>query len=138
MSWSLYAVRSTHCPYPVHITQPTKLTVHSQFTLLNQQNTLSIAVHNTQPTKRTVRSQFTSLNQQNSLSIASSQHSTNKTHYVLPLIFILNVTPIHVSIHMESSSGNMYQTILHETHEAILYTYQHNMHGVRESIVQHL
>jgi len=64
----------------------------------------------------TVRSQFTSLNQQNSLSIASSQHSTNKTHYVLPLIFILNVTLIRVSIHMESSSGNMYQTLLHHHH----------------------
>ena len=72
------------------------------------------------------------------LSIDSSQHSTNKTHYVLPLIFILSETLIHVSIHMESSSGNMYQIILHETQVPILYTYEHNMHGVKESSVQHL
>ena len=72
------------------------------------------------------------------LFIASSQHSTNKTHYVLTLIFILNETLIHVSIHMESSSGNMCEIILHETQVAILYTYEHNMLGVKESCIQHL
>ena len=65
------------------------------------------------------------------LSIASSQHSTNKMHYVLPLIFILNETLIHISIHMESSSGNMYQIILYETQVAILYTHEHSVHGVK-------
>jgi len=39
---------------------------------------------------------------------------------------------------MESPSGNMCQIILHETQVAILYTYEHNMLGVKESSVQHL
>ena len=72
------------------------------------------------------------------LSVASSQHSTNKTHCVLPLILISNEILIHVSIHMDSSSENMYQTILHETEVAILYTCELHMRGVKESSVQHL
>ena len=39
---------------------------------------------------------------------------------------------------MESSSGNMYQTVLHETEVAILYTYERNMCGVKGSSVQQL
>jgi hypothetical protein len=72
------------------------------------------------------------------LSTASAHHSTNKTHCVLPLVFILNETLLYVSIHKESSSGNTYQIILHATEVAILYTHEHNVRGVKESSVQHL
>ena len=73
------------------------------------------------------------------LSIASSQHSTNRTHCVLfYLWYLYYMKHWYVSIHILSSSGNMYQTVLHETEVAILYTYEHNMCGVKESSVQHL
>jgi hypothetical protein len=55
------------------------------------------------------------------------------------LIFVLNETLICVLIHMESSSsGNMYQIILHESEVAVVYTYEHDMHSVKVSSVQHL
>jgi len=39
---------------------------------------------------------------------------------------------------MDSSSGNLCEIILHETQVAILHTYEHNMHRVKESCVQHM